>query len=91
MYEKLIKKLDLPALGPAVSLDYLTDLCLSNSKYFKIYRKDTRKLGLTKYRKRFDSKKTLKSLEITLAKKGHKPTGFNQWAPPGNFSFIMIP
>ena len=42
---------------------------------------------MMKYRKRFDAKKTLILLETTLTQRKYKPTGFNQWSPPGNFEF----
>jgi len=87
LYEKLSRKLDLPILGPAISLDYLKSLLKLNSPYFRIYRSQTRPLGMMKYRKRFDAKKTLILLETTLAQRKYKPTGFNQWSPPGNFEF----
>ena len=45
---------------------------------------------MMKYRKRFDAKKTLILLETTLAQRKYKPTGFNQWSPPGNFEFNFL-
>ena len=69
--------LDLPYLSPVVNLDYLRALLKKNCPYFKITREETRTLPSSKYRRRFDSKKTLQILERVLAKKGKKPSGFN--------------
>ncbi len=77
MYERLSRKLDLPVLGPAVSLDYLKSLLPLNSPYFRIPRSKTRPLGITRFRKRFDAKETLIGLEKALANNKLKPTGFN--------------
>jgi len=82
LYEKLSKHLDLPIIGPCISLDYLKLLLQYNCPYFKITREMTRTLPIKNFRKQFDAKKTLEILEKLLKNKKKKPTGFNPWTPP---------
>ena len=63
LYDKLATVLDLPALTPVVTLDYLYEIIKPRSSYFKIEREKTRTLPIVNYKRRFDAKQTLKVLE----------------------------
>ena len=82
LYNKLCMVLDLPQLGPAISLDYLKTLLEVNCPYLKITREQTRTLPIMNFKRRYDTKKTLQVLENLLLKKKMNPTGFDRWAPP---------